>query len=98
MRRLIILALLGCGACGNDQTLLERSARKPDPLGTLQTRDYTIEVYAGPAYSIYDADGRALAELVTTFELHAQLPELSDRLHQMLAASPLHADALILRD
>lgn len=64
---------------------VERASRAP--LGTLEGRDYTIEIYAGPIFTVLSADGKVLAELMTTEELQAQHPELHRKLEYIYAAN-----------
>ncbi len=63
----------------------------PALIGTLQTRRNSIRIYAGLRYSVQDANGKALAVLITDDELWDQFPGLFYDLKHALAVRPLWA-------
>jgi len=79
-----ILGLVVIPACDKlDATRVERASRAP--LGVLQGRDYSIEIFAGPVFTVLSADGEVLAELMTTDELQAMHPELHRKIEHIYA-------------
>lgn len=74
-----------CGACGNVDPLLQTEGHELSLLGTLQTRIHTIDVYAGPLYTVYAGDGTRLAHLVPDWQLEGKLSDLPEGIDRMLA-------------
>jgi len=85
----IIVILSGLAGCTSvDAAKLARAAKPtPPPLGTLQGREYAVEVYAGPVFTVLSADGEVLAELMTAEQLQASLPEVYRKIERVYAAN-----------
>ncbi len=68
-------------------------ARKEAPalIGTLRSRNHTIHLYAG-RFTVEDANGQVLANLVTEEDFAKLLPELFGEFQQMYAEEQLIAD------
>ncbi len=62
----------------------------PALIGTLRTRDHSIHIYAG-RFTVEDAEGGMMAELVTKSELAQLLPDVFDQVKAMLAEGQRHA-------
>jgi hypothetical protein len=57
----------------------EEARRNMSLIGELEGTRYTVELYAtpfGPLYSVYDRDGRQLADLFTADQVTARFPDL----------------------
>ena len=57
----------------------------PPLIMTLRTRDRTVHVYAGRRYTIEDADGTLIGQLMFEDEFWAMQPQLYYDLHEMFA-------------
>lgn len=63
----------------------------PALIGTLRSRNHTIHLYAG-RFTVEDANGQVLANLVTKEDFAKLLPELFGDFQQMYAEGELIAD------
>jgi len=88
-RSWVLVSLLGVAGCGAvDSAKLARAMKStPPPLGVMQSREYAIEVYAGPVFTVLSAKGEVLAELVTIEQLQASLPDVYRGLEHVYAAN-----------
>lgn len=73
-------------------TLAEGAGYDPVLIVTVQSRELVVHIYTGGRYSVTDAEGEALAELVSEDELPALCPQVHEDLQRMLAGSALWAD------
>lgn len=83
--------LLAAGACGI--VIYPSPTETPELIGTLRSHDHTIYLYAGK-FSVTDANGEVLADLVTEEEFQRSLPDVYVQFQRMFAGGPMMATSL----
>jgi hypothetical protein len=62
------------------------------PLGTLESRTYTVHAFAGPCFTVLGPDGVELGTMLSEADLRNRLPEVYEGIRGMLAVDGLTAD------
>ncbi len=88
----------------NDESLASRATKAlentaaeletPPLIGSLRSRQHTIHMYVGK-FTVEDANGKVLAQLVNENQFSRLLPELFDDFKKMYANEQMTADILV---